>query len=112
MSDLTVEKLMTRMPGAFKPENAVGVDTVLQYHLTGKEAGDWYVVIKDGKCEVHQGVFPTPRMTLTADSDDYIAIFTGQSNAMKAFMEGKLKLSGDLNMAMKLPNMFKMTKDE
>ena len=112
MSDLTVEKLMTRMPKAFKPESAVGVNTVLQYHLTGKEAGDWYVVIKDGQCEVFPGVAQNPRMTLSADSDDYIAIFTGQSNAMKAFMEGKLKLSGDLNMAMKLPNMFKMSKDE
>lgn len=109
MSDITVEKLMSRMPKAFRPESAEGVETILQYHLSGKEAGDWYVLIKDGACEVFNGVHDSPRMTLSADSDDYIAIFTGQTNAMKAFMEGKLKLSGDLNMAMKLPNMFKMT---
>lgn len=106
--ELTVQKLMSRMPKAFKPEAAEGVDTVLQYHLTGAEAGDWIVVIQNGQCTVEPGVTESPAMTLTADSDDYIAIFTGQSNAMKAFMEGKLKLAGDLNLAMKLPNMFKM----
>ena len=105
---LTVEKLMSRMPKAFRPEAAEGVDTVMQYHLTGAEAGDWVVRIKDGECVVEPGVVDNPAMTLTADSADSIAIFTGQSNAMKAFMEGKLKLAGDLNMAMKLPNMFKM----
>jgi putative sterol carrier protein len=109
MSDITVEKLMSRMPKAIRPEAAQGVDTVLQYHLTGSEPGEWYVTIKDGVCEVFKGVHDSPKMTLSADSDDYIAIFTGKSNAMKAFMEGKLKLSGDLNMAMKLPNLFKMT---
>ena len=109
MSDITVEKLMSRMPKAIRPEAAQGVDTVLQYHLTGSEPGEWYVTIKDGVCEVFKGVHASPKMTLSADSDDYIAIFTGKSNAMKAFMEGKLKLSGDLNMAMKLPNLFKMT---
>jgi putative sterol carrier protein len=47
-------------------------------------------------------------MTLTADAQDYKDVITGKSNAMQAFMTGKLKLQGDLNMAMKLPNMFKM----
>jgi len=108
MADITVEKLMSRMPKAFKPENAQGVDTVLQYHLTGAEAGDWYVVIKDGQCEVFKGQHENPKMTLTADSQDYVDLFTGKANAMQSFMQGKLKLSGDLNLAMKLPNFFKM----
>jgi putative sterol carrier protein len=45
---------------------------------------------------------------LTANSDDYVKIFTGELDGMKAFMEGKIKLGGDLNLAMKLMQMFKI----
>ena len=47
-------------------------------------------------------------MTLTADSSDYVKIFTGELDGMAAFMQGKIKLTGDLNMAMKLTQMFKI----
>ncbi|MFO3797305.1 MAG: SCP2 sterol-binding domain-containing protein [Anaerolineales bacterium] len=96
------------MPKAFLPEKAPGLEAVIQFHFTGAEAGDWYAEIKDGKVTVQQGVHPSPRMTLTADSNDYIKIFTGELDGMRAFMEGKLKLAGDLNLAMKLTQMFKM----
>jgi putative sterol carrier protein len=96
------------MPGAFLPEKAVGLDATIQFKFTGAEPGDWYATIKDGKVTVAQGVFPTPKMTLTADSSDYVKIFTGEIDGMKAFMEGKLKLAGDLNLAMKLTQMFKI----
>lgn len=105
---LTIADLMSRMPGAFLPEKAPGLDAVIQFHFSGAEAGDWYAEIKDGKVTVSQGVHPSPRMTLTADSSDYIKIFTGELDGMKAFMEGKLKLSGDLNLAMKLTQMFRI----
>ncbi|MBO9367461.1 MAG: SCP2 sterol-binding domain-containing protein [Chloroflexi bacterium] len=105
---LTIADLMSKMPGAFLPEKAPGLEAVIQFHFTGNEAGDWYAEIKDGKVTVHQGVHPSPRMTLTADSSDYIKIFTGELDGMRAFMEGKLKLSGDLNLAMKLTQMFRI----
>lgn len=105
---LTVAQLMEKMPGAFIPEKAVGLDAVIQFKFTGAEAGEWYAVIKDGKVTVEKGTHPSPRMTLTADSGDYVKIFTGELDGMKAFMEGKLKLAGDLNLAMKLTQMFKI----
>jgi putative sterol carrier protein len=108
MSEITVQKLMERMPKAFMPEKAEGVDAVVQYHLTGEEAGDWIITIKDGQCGVAEGVADNPNMTLTADSQDYKDVITGKINGMTAFMQGKIKLAGDLNLAMKLPNYFKM----
>ena len=104
----TVESLMSRMPSAFIPEKARGVDTIMQFHFTGAEPGNWYVVIKDGKLEVHKGVHPSPKLTLSADSGDYIKVFTGQIDPMQAYMAGKLKLSGDLNLAMKMMQFFRM----
>jgi putative sterol carrier protein len=105
---LTIAALMSKMPGAFLPEKAPGLEAVIQFKFTGEEAGDWYADIKDGKVTVSQGIHPSPKMTLTADSGDYVKIFTGELDGMKAFMDGKLKMAGDLNLAMKLTQMFKI----
>jgi putative sterol carrier protein len=105
---LTVTELMEKMPGAFIPEKAQGVDSVIQFKFTGDEAGDWFAAIKDGKVDVSRGTHPSPKMTLTADSQDYVKIFTGELDGMQAFMQGKIKLAGDLNLAMKLMQMFKI----
>ena len=62
-----------------------------------------------GKVAVAQGAPAGPaNMTLMADSSDYVKIFTGELDGMQAFMQGKIKLAGDLNLAMKLMQMFKM----
>ena len=108
MSELTIEKLMERMPKAFLPEKAVGVDAVINFDLTGEKGGAWAATIRDGACSVDRGLAEDPAMTLTTDADTYLGIFTGQTNAMEAFMQGKIKLSGDLNLAMKLTNFFKI----
>jgi putative sterol carrier protein len=105
---LTIADLMSKMPGAFIPEKAPGLEAAIQFKFTGAESGEWYAEIKDGKCATAQGTHPSPKMTLSADSSDYIKIFTGELDGMKAFMEGKIKLAGDLNLAMKLTQMFKI----
>ncbi len=105
---ITVQELMHRMPRAFLPDRANGVDAVVQYNLTGAEGGDWIITIQNGECTVAEGVASNPNMTLSADAQDYKDIITGKLNAMNAFMQGKVRLAGDLNLAMKLVNFFKM----
>ncbi len=105
---LTISELMTKMPTAFLPEKAVGMDAALQFNFTGAEAGTWFTVIKDGKCSVENGTHPSPKMTLAVDSTDFVKIFTGEMDGMQAFMQGKLRLTGDLSLAMKLLTMFKL----
>ena len=106
---LTVAEVMEKMPGAFIPEKAAGVDSVIHFKLTGAEPGEWNAVIKDGKVEVARGIpHFKPNMTLTADSSDFVKMITGEMDPMQAFMQGKVKLAGDLNMAMKMMQMFKV----
>jgi putative sterol carrier protein len=97
------------MPEAFLPEKAQGVNATIHFKFTGTEAGEWNAVIADGKCAVAKGE-PANKatMSLTADSGDYVKLFTGELDGMQAFMQGKLKLGGDLNLAMKLMQMFKI----
>ncbi|MFZ5878907.1 MAG: SCP2 sterol-binding domain-containing protein [Chloroflexota bacterium] len=106
---LSISDLMSKMPGAFLPEKAQGVNATIHFKFTGENPGEWNAVIKDGKCDVVQGAPSGPAtMSLTADSADYVKIFTGELDGMAAFMQGKIKLGGDLNLAMKLMQMFKI----
>jgi len=105
---LTINELMTNtILSAFQPEKAAGVDTVVQFRFTGAQASDWYVVIKDQKCESTQGLHPSPKMTMTVDSEDYIKISTGELDPTMAFMKGKVKVSGDMGIALGMGKYFK-----
>jgi putative sterol carrier protein len=106
--EITIDELMGRMPRAFLPEKAEGVEAVIQYHLTGAEAGDWVVTIREGKCVVERGTTENPTMTLRADSQDYKDIILGRLDPMAAFMQQKVKLTGNLNMALGLTKYFKL----
>ncbi len=108
MAEISIQELMNRMPKAFLPDQAEGVDAVIQYHLTGAEGGDWVITIRDKKCTVAPGTTENPTMTLTADSQVYKDIVLGKIDPMAAFMQQKVKLSGNLNLALGLTKYFKL----
>ena len=44
--------------------------------------------------------------TVNLTMDDFQALVNGELNPMSAFMSGKLKIDGDMSVAMKLQNLF------
>jgi putative sterol carrier protein len=106
---LTVKELFERMPTAFKPEAAPGVDAVIQFFLTGDQAADYYVTIADDTCKVDEGKHESPAASLTVDSSDYLDMVFGKLNPQLAFMQGKLKLSGDMGLLMRFQSFFDLS---
>jgi putative sterol carrier protein len=101
-----VAEIFTAMTTRFVPTKAVGVDAVIQFDLSGDNGGKYWLKISNGICENGVGQADNPKMTLRASADDWHAVSTGQTNAMQAFMSGKLKIDGDMGIAMKLQTMF------
>lgn len=108
MADVTLKDIMEHMPESFLAEKAVGLNAFVQLRFTGVEAGDWLITIRDQKCTVEPGTTPKPQLTLTMDSKDYIDLTLGKLNGMTAYMQGKIKMSGDISLAMRFTNLFKM----
>ncbi len=108
MTDYTVKELIFNHEKAFQAEKAAGLDAIIQYKLTGDEGGDFIITIKDDACSVEEGVADDPVMTLTADGRYFGDVLLGKEDGMQGFMQGKLQLAGDLNLAMKLTSFFKM----
>lgn len=108
MAELSVKELVYRHETAFIPEKAGDVDVVIQYHLSGDEGGDFIITIREGKCTVQEGLTQQAKLSLSADGKEFRDVLLGKTDGMMAFMQGKLKLAGDLNLAMRLTSLFKM----
>ena len=102
----TIAEIGTMLEENFLPEKASDTDAVIQLDLSGDDGGQLYIIIKDGTLKAHEGPADSPAMTLTASKDDYHAIMIGDLNAMQAFMQGKVKVAGDMGLAMKMQTMF------
>jgi putative sterol carrier protein len=109
MESVSIDDFMNKIPTAFRPEKAAGVNAVISFHLTGDQAGDWMVTIHDQTCSVEKKTATSPRLTLTATSKDCMDVLTGKLDGMRAFMQGKLRVTGDTGLAMKLTSFFKMS---
>jgi putative sterol carrier protein len=101
-----LKEIFAGMPGVFNRDAAAGLNVVIQYNIEGAEGGDWYVVIKDQTCTVSEGVHSSPTLTMKMADKDWIAMCKGELNGMTAFMTGKLKATGDLMLAQRLPMLF------
>jgi len=87
----------------FVASAAAGVQMVVQWDLAGPEAGSHHAVIRDGRLEVHQDApHERPTVTIAASADDFVQLVNGELNGMSAFSSGRLAVSGDMLLAMRL----------
>ena len=71
-----VKGIFPAMVARFLPEKAEGINATILFDLSGENGGYFWIKA------------------------------TGQTNAMQAFMTGKLKILGDMGLAMKMQTMF------
>jgi putative sterol carrier protein len=102
-----VKAIFSAMPQNFNADAAKGMDAVIQFNLGGDGGGTWHVTIKDGACTVTEGAHGSPKMTMTMAASDYVDMINGKLNGQMAFMSGKLKIAGDMGLAMKMQSLFK-----
>jgi putative sterol carrier protein len=108
MIEKTIPELMDSIPRYFVSEKASGIDAVIQFHLTGNQGGDWIVTIQNKSCQVNKGVAEEPNLTLTAEAQDCLDILSGKLDGLRAYMAGKLKVKGNMGLAMKIAGFFRM----
>ncbi|CAL9696602.1 unnamed protein product [Knipowitschia caucasica] len=73
----------------------------------GPEAREatWYVDVKNGKGKVHNNTAEKADCTITMSDSDLLSLLTGKMNPQTAFFQGKLKITGNMGMAMKLQSL-------
>jgi putative sterol carrier protein len=105
---MTPDAIVDAMPNFLIPEKAGSTNATIAFDLSGDGGGKWWVKIHDGKAESGQGDPADPvNLTLLADAHDWVNIMTGKLDGTAAFMQGKLKIKGDMGLAIKMQSFFR-----
>lgn len=102
----SVKESFDAMEGNFKSEKAAGMNCTYQWDVTGDGGGTWNAVITNGAIAVSEGAAASPNITITVAAGDWLDILNGKLDGQMAFMSGKLKIKGDMSLAMKLKTLF------
>ena len=102
----TCEESLKEMYKSFKSEIAGNLNATYLFHVSGPNGGKWALEIKNGTCELKPGPVQNPTVTISISDKDWLEIHKGKLNSQMAFMMGKLRVSGDMGLAMKLQSMF------
>ena len=107
----SLQQVFDLMPKRLRPEQTEGIEAIIQMDLEGDEGGQWYLKISEGVLTVNPGMCDNPNMTMIMASSDWLDIANGVANSMALFMSGKIRISGDMQLAIKMQSMFRFSDD-
>jgi putative sterol carrier protein len=107
-TEMTPQQIVDKIPAAFQADKAQGLDATFQFDISGDQGGQWYAVIKDSSCQVFAGTSASASITINISDQNFVKLITGRLDGTMAFMTGKLKLKGDMGLAMRLQGLFKL----
>lgn len=93
---------------AGNPAGAKAIGATYQFHITGEGGGEWFINVKDDpKCIA--GSPGGAECTLTLATEDFQKLMENpQANGTQLFFAGKLKVTGNNMLAMKLQKLFQL----
>jgi len=87
---------------AANPSLIQQIGGIYQFNLSsGGKTTSWTVDIKNAPGSVKQGAGKAD-CTLTSSEEDFVGMMSGKLNSQQLFMQGKLKIAGNMGLAMKL----------
>jgi len=91
------------------PEKAKDVAAVYLFKISGPDGGTWTADLKATPPTCVPGAVGAPECTIEATDGDFRSMIDGgMQAAMQLFFSGKLKVTGDANLAPKLSKLLQM----
>ena len=102
------EGFFAELPNKIDKSKLGAMNATFQFVATGDGGGEKYVKIAGGEVEIGDGKADNPTIVMTCSAADWLALMNGQMNGQTAFITGKLKVLGDMTLAMKLESIFQL----
>ena len=105
----TVNEVFSEIDTRLKADPAKVQDMNAEYKfdLSGDQSGEYHIVCKPGQVGAGTGAPENPNITISMAGNDFVDLATGKLDGTMAFMSGKLKIKGDMGLAMKLQKVLK-----
>jgi hypothetical protein len=94
-------RLRAKLAG-LDPSRLASASAVYQFEIGGQAGGSLSVEISEGRVLAEPGENPQARVTLSVSPETLNKLLDGKLNATVAYMTKKLKIRGDIALAMKL----------
>lgn len=105
MSDLTAQQIFgENLPNKLESnaDSVRKVDAVYQFNIDGDNGGTWLVDLTKESGFVSEGGSEDADCVVSMKESDFVDMWEGKLPGPQAFMMGKLKIQGDMGLAMKL----------
>jgi putative sterol carrier protein len=106
-SPQTAKELISGMPQGFDPEEGKDVVGEVQFYISGEGGGKMVLSIADGRCTFREGEARSPRLTIRSPGDIWLKVARGEINRAKALMDGLYQVEGDMNLLLKMGDLFR-----
>ena len=106
MTSRTIAEFFAQLPSGLDQEAAEDVTAVYQFDLSGAQGGQYAVHIRDGACTIQPGLHPDPHVIIAMAGEDCLKLLNGQLNVPASVMTGRLRVSGDMGLALQLKSLF------
>ncbi len=105
---MSPSEIIQQMPEYFLPQQAGNLNATYVFDLSGSEGGSFWVTIANSQVTTGTGTAPQPAtVTFTMTDQTFVAIMTGVTNPVMAYMQGSVKIAGDLGIASRLSTLFR-----
>lgn len=101
-----IRLLLRGMVATFNAQAAGELKAIIQFEVTGKQPGNWFFSIENGRCFYHEGKANSPNLTIQTPSEVWLAISNNEVDGQQAFMDGKYKATGDISLLMRMRSLF------
>ncbi|XP_006175025.1 hydroxysteroid dehydrogenase-like protein 2 isoform X1 [Camelus ferus] len=98
-----VEETFRIVKDSLSDDVVKATQAVYQFELSGEDGGTWFLDLKSKGGNVGYGE-PSDRadVVMSMSTDDFVKMFSGKLKPTMAFMSGKLKVKGNMALAIKL----------
>ena len=89
------------------PAAAAGISAVFRVDLSGHGGGCLFIVAEGGRLRLLEDAPAKTDLCLSLSAEAYRKLLAGRFNAVGAYMTKRLKVVGDIGLALKLQALFK-----
>lgn len=99
----TAREFFEGLPGRIDPERARSLDASYRFDIEGE--GSWRLEADGEKAVVTESDAPADCVIRTGENT-FLRIIRGEQSPMGAYMTGKVRVEGDLSLALRLRDVF------
>jgi len=100
---MSTAKVFEDMNARITAEKAKKINSTYLFDIGGDDGGKWFADLTKEAGPYIEKKDAEAKCTITVPkAEDWVSIATGKLNPTSAFMQGKIKVKGDMSLAMKL----------